>query len=154
MALEIRTAELRDTGKLLEMAHAMHEESPRYRMRAFCEAKARGLIEHLITTGGGFVAVLNGEIVGMVGGILFEYFFGQDKMCSDLVVYVVPEWRGSSIFVRLIKAFEAWAWGNGACEIVLGVSTGVGMDATVCVYERLGYKIAATSLIKPKAYDV
>lgn len=150
MALSIRRIEHGDVDAVMAMCEAMHAESPRFRGKPFLHSKAIGLIGHLLSVGGGFVAVKDDQLVGMVGGMLVEHFFSSQKFSTDLVVYVTPEQRGSSAGVRLIAAYEEWAFTNGAEECGLGVSTGVEQERTVCIYERLGYRLAAYTLIKAK----
>lgn len=148
--LKVRRLEHADIEQVFAMSKAMHEESPRFRDKPFREEKAQALIGHLIAVGGGFVADLDGVLVGMVGGMLVEHFFSSQKFSTDLVVYVLPAFRGSSAGVRLIAAYEEWAFANGAEEVGLGVSAGVEQERTVCIYERLGYKMASYTLIKRK----
>lgn len=135
------------------MARAMHEESPRYRGMTFSEKKAIAMIDNYaswFSTGGAFVAELDGQRIGMIAGAVTEHFFTEDKFATDFVVYVKPEHRGSSAAVRLIKAFEEWATEQGVKEICLGVSTEVDPERTVCLYERLGYRMSSYSLLKTK----
>lgn len=128
----------------------MHEESPRFNDKPFIEEKAKQIIFGLIKSGGGFVAEKDGRLIGMVGGIVIEHYFSSAKFSMDFVVYVAPAERGSSVAVRLITAYEAWALERGAEEIGLGVSTGVEQERTVNMYERLGYKVASYTMIKGK----
>ena len=135
------------------MARAMHAESPRYSKYAFCAMKTRGLVEYFISgpAGGAFVAEEDGILVGMIAGVPVEHFFSTDKYASDLVVYVAPEKRGSSALLRLVRAFEEWCFGTeGVREVTLGVSTGVHADATVRVYEKLGYTLHSYGLVKTR----
>lgn len=147
---EIRAATIADTEDLLELARAMHAESPRFQRHEFSEAKAVAMIEHLVeqSTGALFVATVGDHCVGMIAGLMGELFFSRAKYATDLVVFVTSEHRGSSMVVRLVKAFERWAIDAGASEILLGVSTGVATDRTVALYERLGYARTSVATIK------
>ncbi len=135
----IRQATLDDIPMLMEMGKRMHQESPRFRMMDFSEDKCRQLGEALIPSGSIFIAEKEGEAVGMMIGFITEHYFGYDLMASDLAVYVVPEHRGGSLGVRLIKVFEQWAEDNGARVITLGISTEVEAKRTLGIYEKLGY---------------
>jgi GNAT superfamily N-acetyltransferase len=135
------------------MARAMHAESPRYRHRNFSDVKVRGIIEYFISgpTGGAFVVEEDGVLTGMIGGVPVEDFFGTDKYASDLVIYVLPEKRGSSVLLRLVRVFEKWCFvDQGVAEVILGISTGIHAEATVRVYERLGYSLSSYGLIKTR----
>lgn len=144
----VRTAREDDIDTLLAMGRAMHEESPRYAGKVFVEAKARGLIGRLLRTGGVFVAELGGLTIGMAGTYCVEHIFGFEKFAGDFVLYVLPEYRGSSAAKRLVRAIEAWAKEQGATEVLLGISTGVETERTAKLYEHLGYRESGRSLIK------
>ena len=148
MALEIRPAQPEDMGRLLVLAALMVSESPRYSKHTFAIHKARNLIEILTDRGGLFVAVKDGEIIGYFAGMVAEHFLSHDKVASDIGIFVMPEHRGSSAFLRLVRAFEEWAIREGASELTLGVSTQIQVDQTVRMFERLGYTMASFGLIK------
>lgn len=152
MALKIRHPDEHDKGALLFMAKAMHIESPRFRGRDFNLDKMNGVVDFLLgdINSGIFVVEEDGVVTGMIAGIVCEHFFGKDKYVSDLAVYVQPEKRGGSAALRLIRAFEEWSFKHGACEVLLGVSTGIEMERTVALYQRLGYTLTACALIKTK----
>jgi GNAT superfamily N-acetyltransferase len=69
----------------------------------------------------------------------------------ELAVYVTPEHRGRT-GMRLIKAFEAWAWDRGADEITLGISTEVDPERTAALYARLGYRRSGITTIKRREH--
>ena len=48
--------------------------------------------------------------------------FGHDLTASDLMLYVVPEKRGSTIAHGIIKKYEEWAISQNVTEISLGIS--------------------------------
>lgn len=148
MALEIRPAQAADFDRMLVLAAMMVRESPRYSRHAFSVDKARQLFAVLMQRGGLFVADKDGELVGFFAGLVAEHFLSTDRVASDIGVFVLPEHRGGSAFVRLVRAFEAWAIAEGAREISLGISTQVQAEQTVRMYERLGYTMASVGLIK------
>lgn len=148
MALNIRKAVDADRDNLLVLIALMHAESPRFNVHAFSLDKALKLTEHMIAHCGVFVAMDNEEMVGFFAGVINEHFLSFDKFAADIGVYVRPWQRGSSAFVRLVRAFESWAKEQGATELCLGVSTEVSTESTVRMYERLGYKMSSYGLIK------
>lgn len=148
MALEIRPAREADFERLLLLAAMMVSESPRYSRHAFSIDKARNLFAVLMQRGGLFCAVKDGAIIGFFAGIVAEHFLSPDLVASDIGIFITPDERGGSAFVRLVKAFEEWAVSQGAREISLGVSTQVHTEQTVRMYERLGYTMASFGLVK------
>lgn len=151
--LKIRPLQAEDKTAVFHMATAMYAESPRFNVRTLSYVKTEKVIDFFISnpsTGRAFVAEYDGVLIGMIGGVIVEHFFSEDTYATDLVVYVKPDRRGSSAAVRLIKAFEQWAFSVGVDEVLLGVSTGINQADTVRIYERLGYKVSSNSLIKTK----
>jgi len=148
---EIRHARPEDVEPLLAMGRALHAESPRYRRIPWVEARARGVTEAMAADpeSGLFVAeVSEGRLIGMIAGFVVPHWFSNVTYAADLTVYVDPAHRGRIVFFRLVGAFERWARAQGAGEILLGVSTDIHPEATVRVYERLGYKMTSFALMK------
>lgn len=81
-----------------------------------------------------------GEYVAFFLGMACPQFFGNDLIATDLAMFVHPDYRGGSYFVRLAKEFETWARLVGAKEIYLGQSTGINIEKTKSMFERLGYQ--------------
>jgi len=79
------------------------------------------------------------EIIGMFLGVIVPHFFGNDLMANDLCMFVKKAHRGSTAAPRMIKAFEKWAFANGAKVLRFGVSTGVEAERTLKLYQKLGY---------------
>ena len=141
-----------DIPEMVGLARAMAAESPRYRRYSFSTRKMENLLNYLLDNPGegiAFVAEQGGCVVGMVGGFATEAFFSTDRYVTDLGLYVSPKHRGGATALRLIKSFEAWAQTTGSIDILLGISTEVMTDRTVRMYERLGYRMSSSSLLKP-----
>lgn len=148
---EIRRAAEADVPAMVGMAKLMRRESPRYRGTVFDEAKLTRLLLGLVRgqiPGGALVAELGGALVGMVGGFVYQHFFGGGLTASDFGLYVAPAHRGGSIAPRLIGAFEDLVREAGAEDLVMGVSTEVEPERTAGLYERLGYRRTGISLLK------
>lgn len=83
----------------------------------------------------------DGAYYGGIIGAVFEHFFSDDLVAGDMGLFIVPEKRGASAAVKLIRAFEDWARSVGAKEVHLGQTTGVEIDRTRKLYESLGYTV-------------
>lgn len=152
---EVRRATAADTPALIELGRAMHAESPRYRDMPFSETRLQALAARLHSSGtllveeaALFIAEADGKPVGMAIVFIDEPLLSDAKFATDLVVYLKPEHRGGRLFLKLVRAFEAWAIQQGARQIVLGVSTGVHSEQTVNAYRRLGYQPAGNTCTK------
>ena len=95
-----------------------------------------------------FLALENNQIVGFISGIVHEYFFSNRKRVSDLGFFVLPEYRGSRVALKLVKLLEAWAIEKNANELHLGQTTGLDIDKTKRFYERLGFKTVGFNTVK------
>ena len=148
--VDIRAAHEEDIGRLVQLGRAMQEESPRFSRMGYSASKVWSLFINLIANEDAvvLVAVVDGEIVGMLMGYVTEQFFSHVRSASELVVYVTPECRGGRAAVRMIQAFEMWAFERGAKEIQLGVSTEVDAERTVGFYQRMGYAASGHTLVK------
>lgn len=148
----VRRMEAADVEACLELAYAMAQESPRYRDKGWNKDKLRDFTLRMIgvENHGWFVADEGGAIIGVALGFLQTYFFSDELYAADLAVYVTPEHRGSSTALRLVRALEQWAFASGARELTLGTSTETNAAQTVCVYQKLGYKMSSYGLIKTR----
>ena len=108
----VRRAVLTDIPAILEMARDMHAESPRYRTLGFDADKVCNVAYLLITAalpGGVLVAEDGDRLVGMLAFEVCSFYFSEERLASDLVMYLRPENRGGALFPRMVKAFEDWA---------------------------------------------
>jgi GNAT superfamily N-acetyltransferase len=150
---EVRRATPADFPALIAMGRALHDESPRYRDMPFNPDKLLALAGRLqgsllYADAVILVATAGGEPVGMTVGVVAERFFNDERYVTDLTVYVKPEHRGGSAFLRMIRALEAWAADQGVADLAIGVSTEIHADRTVCAYEKLGYRLAGYTMVK------
>lgn len=149
----IRPAIAADLPDLIEMGRALHAESPRYRDMAFNPEKLRRLFEQLQGTlltepGCCLVAEHDGYITGMTVGIIAQRWFSDDVFLSELTMYVRPEHRTGVTFLRLVRALERWAKGQGVNDIAVGVSTEIHAQQTVRAYQAMGFELAGYSMVK------
>jgi GNAT superfamily N-acetyltransferase len=101
------------------------------------EEKVRRLIARPF--GYGECAVVNGQIVGFMCGYIGETFLNNQVNAYEQGLFVVPEHRGGTISVRLVRNFEQWAKAHGAENLWLSQSVGQKQNSTLSFFERLGY---------------
>lgn len=75
------------------------------------------------------------EPAGMLGAWCRPPIFSKECVASDHLVYVSPRYRGSSAFIKLVRAYVRWAK-KRAKLIFLATSTGY---ETEKLYTRLGF---------------
>lgn len=132
------------------MGRQMHAESPRFSRFGYSPERVHGLCRAVVDNPDWLVllAERNAAPIGMMVGFVTEHFFSDARYASDLVVYVVPEQRGSSAMVRMLRVFEGWAESRGAAESAPGISTEVQADRTARLYERIGYRRSGAIMVK------
>lgn len=137
----IREMTTEDVKHCIDLGREMHSESV-YRNLDFNEDKLWAIWEQHVQHPNMYcmrVADQDGEIIGAFVGLRFEHFFGHDLCSSDLILYVTPEHRGGTAAPRLVKEYERWATSMGVKEIQIGVSTGVTVDRTAALFQKLGF---------------
>ena len=144
-AVTVRNALVEDIEALLDMSLRMHLES-RYSFLPFSREKVRALISQCISepdTHCAFVAEIDGRLGGMLGGYLADYFFCDEVVACDFVVFVDGTYRGTRAARTLVKAFQQWAASRNAREICLGISTDVESQKVARFYSILGFTSAS-----------
>jgi len=141
--IKVLRATVEDIDRVIPLAKMMHEESV-YHSLPFEPEFVRRFAAHAVVdqTYCPLVAVDGSAIIGFFCGQISQTFFGPGLIASDHVFYVEPTHRGTSAAPRLLAEFEKWAFGLGAREIFLGITTGVHEDRTSEFYARSGYKLA------------
>lgn len=86
------------------------------------------------------VAVHCEEVVGVLWGA-YGPFMPWSSVCiaHDIVVYLIPERRGSMLGARMVQKFQEWSESKGAFECRLSIASGINEDKTGAMYQRLGY---------------
>lgn len=145
----IRRATLEDVATIVELGRLMHAESPRWRRLSYSPAKVAMMMEALIGSPLGFVAVaVRGEqIVGAAAAIIAEEWCSWDSVANEIAVYVEASHRGALMAARLISAMDDWAREHGEAKgLQAGATTGVEIERTAQLYERLGFIRCAVGL--------
>lgn len=139
----IRSLQPSDVPAIIHLGARMHEES-QYSLLNFdpqCVAgRCYQIIDSPDTMIGLVVVDYTGHIIGMMGGYLAPYEYGDDLTASDILVYVEPEHRGGKAFFMMVKGYVSWARSKGAKLIFLNQSTGINPEATSHLYQRLGFR--------------
>lgn len=138
----IRFATLDDVPALVELARAMHAESPVFSVLRFDGEILAGNFRTIIQSSQGFARVfeVGGKVAGGMVAAAVPHFCSPDLVACDVGLFVHPEHRGSSAAVRLLTEYRNWAEGIGAALIQFGVMTGVAVERTQSMCERLGWK--------------
>ena len=138
--MDIRQLAEADIPQITRLGRLMHDES-QYSYLHFSPDKViakcnDALVNPQIQC---WVTVKDETVTGMMAGQVFEYEFGQSLIASDILVFVSPEHRGGTAFLRLVKEYIEWSKSLGAELIFLNQTTGVNQEATGKLYQRIGF---------------
>lgn len=102
----------------------------------------------IIDSGSGacFVLKVENQIAGFALVFLNRYFFSREKYASDLTFYVSPDGRKGWAGVKLIRAMILYAKEQDVRELLLTVNSGVKVERTVRLIERMGGKVLGRSM--------
>ena len=138
----VRSAIPEDIERVLELGRQMHLEGA-YAFLPFDRDKVTNLLNEYMDhpqTRFLMVAERDDIVVGMLAGFLSDYFFCEEKIACDTILYVERKYRGGSAAGRLIKAFSRWAKERDARELCLGISTAVDTERIGQFYRLLGFE--------------
>lgn len=127
-----------DIPVLMTLAHAMHGASD-FAPIPIEDDMLRAFLKIAITEPNYcvFLGVFQDKVVGAFIGCISPFMFSTAKKANDLSLFILPEYRGSSLALRLIREYEKWAKERDAVRIYLGVSTGE--DKACEFYGKIGY---------------
>lgn len=142
--MTIRPATNEDIKNMIELGQKVYAES-RFSHLGYDMDKIKHGIESLISlhAKGSHLSLLaensEGKVIGGFFGAIEEYFFTTDKSANSILIWVDPDYRGSSTAIKLIDVFKQWAVKKGVKEVNLVVSSGVRIGSTDRFFRRLGF---------------
>jgi Acetyltransferase (GNAT) family len=134
-----------DALDMLVLAEQMHKEAVNYKGSPFNAQLVWESFDATVLHPTRYSCVYaknpEGKIIGAIMGKINEQFFSGDLVASDCGMFILPEYRGSITFVKLFKAFEAWAIENEARSIIVAHTTGINTEKSKDLFPRLGYSL-------------
>ena len=125
-------------------------EAPFVPVETFSRTKTQRLLGSLIQSPNGILLVkwVEAGIVGAMAGVVVEHVFGYERYGQEFGLFVHPGWRGGFTAAALIRRFEKEVQARGGVEFRPGIMTGYRVEETTRLYQRLGYKLCGTQLVK------
>lgn len=136
----LRHASLDDVPKILQMSKDLYESSS-YKRIAVDYTHARVMLEKFIIEGNkDFLVMLshdNGKPVGVIAAYVFQPLFSSEKVATEVLLWLEPEYRTPSRAKELLDAYEYWAKLVGAAVAQYGLMSSADPRLSK-FYERRG----------------
>ncbi|WP_135078549.1 GNAT family N-acetyltransferase [Terasakiella sp. SH-1] len=141
-AVAIRFAKSQqDIDKMIDLGRKLHAESW-YRHLPMDDARMQEIGHRGLKDGnpGLIIAERGDEMVGMAIVVLGEYYFSAVRTATVQLFYVIPEARGGSAALNLLRALRLWAKEAEANDLHVNVTTGIEPVRTDHMLRKLGFK--------------
>ena len=137
----LRHATYDDLDLLMEIAEAMHAESPRFSRLSFSPKKVLAFYITLIDQPDSLllVAERDGVIAGGVAAFVCPHWFSDDVVANEYGVFILPEYRGGMTAARLVRGYIEWAKEKGAKMTPLVYIRNLRPTALQAVSRNLGF---------------
>ena len=145
----IRVATEADIDPLLVMCRNFVQFAPHARIVGATDESLTQAIKFVMNQGRIFVAESGGVVVGMLMAVIYPVWFAPQSKCAmELVWWVEPEHRGSTIAIRLVKEFEEWGRMQGATMATMGDFVVDGQPPVGEMIMRMGYALSERAFAK------
>ncbi len=134
----IRNAMGADMPQLMALGKRLHGKSP-YPDVPIDIQTCGATLGQCINSAFGFamVAVHDGKITGFMLGAAVPLWFSRKRSATDFITYAETPGDG----MRMLRTFVRWAWSiDNVVEITLAQSSGIDVERSAKLYERLGLK--------------
>lgn len=148
-----------DSKKKISMTRELHSNELKLCLDGglafFDEGKLPGKFdpETFLTKIGSFIDGGSGVVIGYfndnvirgaIGGIKYADIYTNDLVATEMWWFVLPQYRGGTAAMRLIRAFQTWAKASGCKRCSMVHLAGLQPERLKHVYESLGYSLTET----------
>lgn len=136
----IREATLADMSDLLELFYTYYKEG-NMKWAEWSDGKTRQSILHGVADEEKLllVAEKGDKIVGALYGELVYPAFSYTPVFDARILYILPEYRGGTLGVQLIKKAKYMSKEAGIPAVNIGVTSEIHTERTAKLYEKLGF---------------
>lgn len=149
--ITVRQATETDLDKYVELSSDFHAASP---MQKVCQFDPDGFREFVLGAIDNpdiciLLAELNGEIVGITGGIIYPLYFSPNhKVAQELWWWLTPAARGSGVGNKMFKHLQLWSKERGAKTIFMIALEDERAEKMEKVYCRAGFEPMERTFMK------
>lgn len=133
----IRQAQTEDWPALVELGERLIAKTP-YSSLKLDRRQALQVYGQCLSSALGFAAVSekDGQITGLLLGLVDRLWWSRARFASDLVFYCEDGRSG----LPLLRRFVAWAWTvPGVVEVTCAQSSAINVEQTAKLYSRCGF---------------
>ena len=139
--MQVRQATHDDVPRIIELLHECMADSPLQMEYGGDEVHCRAVLDAAISTPGGALLLVAEDHTGVfsfVFGTMDMLWYRADYVMYEQLIYVTPERRNSTAFLRLMRKFESEASAMGASVIHFGNTLAMSpkLDKTL---RKMGY---------------
>ena len=149
--ITVREATEADLPVYLQLSADFHSASP---MQRVCNFEPEGFKDFVVNAMDNpdiciLAAELNGEIVGITGGIIYPlYFSPSHKVAQELWWWLTPAARGSGVGNKMFKHLQLWSKERGAKTIFMIALEDERAEKMEKVYCRAGFEPMERTFMK------
>ena len=147
----VRRATADDVPALVRMGRAFIASSEHGRTLSVDDAALADRVSALVASDdvAWFVADRDGDVCAMlVCAVMGLWFAPSTMMATELAWWVEPRARGTTVAVRLVKAYEEWARAAGVSVCTMSSLDGCNGAQVATMLARMGYARSETTHIK------
>lgn len=146
---EIRQATQADVAGIVKMGAAFYEESPYASVKPYNLAGAEEFAKDLVDNHYYLVALKNGEYVGMAAAMISLVPINPDILAaSEVVFWVAPAHRGTSVAIRLAQALEEAILNSEDVDVLVMSKLASSPAVVDKLYRKMGYRPTETAYMR------
>lgn len=130
---------LEDALEIIKVGEELKNES-RFRNHKYDPVGVEQILACTIRSPDKFFIAYDDQFRGLILMGIREHYFSDYKIAGDFAFFVKPEYRGSTLAVRLLREAERWAKENGANEMTILHNTGINTDQASRFFNGIGYE--------------
>ena len=130
---------LEDAFKIVEVGKTFLEEG-RFKNHEYNPNGVLRILEATVTNPDKAFCAFDDQYRGLILMGISQHYFSTYKWATDFAFFVLPEYRGSTLAVRLLREAEKWAKANGASELTILHNTGINTDTATRFFNGVGYE--------------
>lgn len=128
-----------DAFKIVEIGEKFMTEG-RFKDHEYNPKGVLGILEATVLRPDKAFCAFDDQYRGLILMGISQHYFSTYKWATDFAFFVLPEYRGGTLAVRLLREAEKWAKENGASELTILHNTGIKTDTSERFFNGVGYE--------------